>query len=624
MVRLIIICIVWFWCYQNYGMYHSLDGETKSQEEIKNFSVAIDIQSDGKIKVSETITFRVTNRYIKRGIYRQLPLYQENNFGLREEIRYENIQILHNYSPVLWTSHLSEDTFLLRIGDANRTIPPGEHVYTIIYEIKDQIRFFDSYDELYWNATGNSWNFPIEEVEVKIKLPRISPSLNTACYTGPIGSTEKKCSYSSKDEFIFFQADGLGIHEGLTVAVGFDKGLVKPTSFSLEEWVNTYAFIPISILLALLMAFYYWSTWYVLGKYYKTKHRVIPIYSAPEHISPSMARALFTGSTDHKTIVVALVNLAVHNIIRIVYTSFDLTLSRTHNVLDTDAFAEEKVLVSYLFTKGKNKVLNAIFDEDLFRANHEVKYEVETEMRKRKYFKSTFVFELVGGTLTTLFLMYAWTHFIDEPYRQNGVPYILGIYICSFLGSFVSVKSLSFKVFTGIQFFIAFELFTSLEMPVHIWMLGVTLIVLCIVVHRVYISKIKYVTKNGQKDLEIVHGLLMYLTRAETYRYENLTPPRRTLELFEELLPYAMALNVTNTWASFFSFDIIQSSSIRHMFSRSNSETGWSTSLENRISQSMTKSVPFSTSPSRWTGSSGSSGSGSSGGGSGGGGGGGW
>ena len=52
-----------------------------------------------------------------------------------------------------------------------------------------QIGRFTDFDELYWNATGNGWIFPIDEAEARIRLPRRSGSASAPVYTGPEGST---------------------------------------------------------------------------------------------------------------------------------------------------------------------------------------------------------------------------------------------------------------------------------------------------------------------------------------------------------------------------------------------------------------------------------------------------
>jgi hypothetical protein len=65
----------------------------------------------------------------------------------------------------------------------------GEHRYVIRYSTTRQIGRFNGYDELYWNATGNGWIFPIDVAEARIRLPETVKFGERASYTGPQGAT---------------------------------------------------------------------------------------------------------------------------------------------------------------------------------------------------------------------------------------------------------------------------------------------------------------------------------------------------------------------------------------------------------------------------------------------------
>jgi len=56
-------------------------------------------------------------------------------------------------------------------------------------------------------------------------------------------------------------------------------------------------------------------------------------------------------------------------------------------------------------------------------------------------------------------------------------------------------------------------------------------------------------TKAGREVMDQIEGLKDYLGVAEEERLEALNPPDKTPELFERFLPYAIALDVENTWA---------------------------------------------------------------------------
>ncbi len=60
----------------------------------------------------------------------------------------------------------------VRIGSADTDVDPGVHTYVIDYTTTGQLGFFDGYDELYWNVTGNGWVFPIDRATARVHLPR--------------------------------------------------------------------------------------------------------------------------------------------------------------------------------------------------------------------------------------------------------------------------------------------------------------------------------------------------------------------------------------------------------------------------------------------------------------------
>jgi len=146
--------------------------------------------------------------------------------------------------------------------------------------------------------------------------------------------------------------------------------------------------------------------------------------------------------------------------------------------------------------------------------------------------------------------------------------------------------------------------------------------------YGMYIYFIKAPTKLGAQTVSELQGFKMYLKTAEEHRLNILTPPERTPELFEKLLPYAIALNVENAWGKKFT----------KILERLNYEPDWyrgdkpfaSSRIPSSFSSSFTSSVrsarkdPARSSSSGGSWSSGSHGRGSSGGGGGGGGGRGW
>ena len=76
--------------------------------------------------------------------------------------------------------------------------------------------------------------------------------------------------------------------------------------------------------------------------------------------------------------------------------------------------------------------------------------------------------------------------------------------------------------------------------------------VLLLIVNAVFFPLMRCVTIPGRRLLDKIEGLRMYLTTAEQDRLNTLNPPERTPQLFEQFLPYALALDVEQEWAEQF------------------------------------------------------------------------
>ena len=97
--------------------------------------------------------------------------------------------------------------------------------------MKNQIRYFDSHDELYWNVTGNYWLFPIEAASARIALPDGASVTEAIAYTGKSGDVGRDYSYRQDGNVQVFETTRpMGRFEGMTVAVSMPKGTIAPPS----------------------------------------------------------------------------------------------------------------------------------------------------------------------------------------------------------------------------------------------------------------------------------------------------------------------------------------------------------------------------------------------------------
>ena len=160
----------------------------RAEERIARFVSDVDVQRNGDLLVTETIQIWAEGHQIKRGILRDFPTTYHRTDGSRVEVGFDVQSVTRDGSVEEFATEKMANGVRVRIGSAGRSVNPGLHDYVIRYRTTRQIGFFDSYDELYWNATGNGWTFPIDVAEARITLPDKVEFKQTAFYTGPQGA----------------------------------------------------------------------------------------------------------------------------------------------------------------------------------------------------------------------------------------------------------------------------------------------------------------------------------------------------------------------------------------------------------------------------------------------------
>ncbi|HST37497.1 MAG TPA: DUF2207 domain-containing protein, partial [Allosphingosinicella sp.] len=198
-------------------------------ERIISYLSDVIIARDGSFEVTETIRVNAEGNRIQRGIYRDFPTRYNNN-GRRVRVGFEVRGVERDGQAERWRTENVGNGVRIWIGDENVMLPRGQHSYVIRFHTTRQLGFFEGYDEIYWNVTGNGWLFPIDMAEARIHLPSARPFGQRSIYTGPAGSTDSYGEVVSErpGEIHFRTTRALGPEEGFTIAVAFPKGVVDP------------------------------------------------------------------------------------------------------------------------------------------------------------------------------------------------------------------------------------------------------------------------------------------------------------------------------------------------------------------------------------------------------------
>ena len=617
-----------------------------AREEIRNFRADIEVRTDASIEVTETITVNAEGRDIRRGIYRDIPLRTLDDWGLWEENGFDLIEVLHNGQPSPYSTEWQGRFFRILIGDADVFLPGGNHTYTIRYVTTRQLRFFEGYDELYWNVTGSFWSFPILAAEARITLPDGASAEQLAGYTGAFGDDGRDYAASGKgrSEVRFILTRSLGPQEGMTVAVGFTKGVVTPQAGG-DGKLGSNAGILLLILGWLGVPAYYLYAWNKVGRD-PPSPPVIPLFHPPEKLSPAaLSYAHFNGFRSGRKgislpFIAALLSLGVKRFLRIEEDS-----AGTVTLLRGEAAGEmqppalpagEDALFSGLLGYREEMILNKTNGPSLQSALSRFRSVISSEY-SGKYYSSN-IGRFVLGAILAVATFIVGLVLQDPP--DDGVFYMVAVVFTSLAGGGMWLAGRNahqaggfglggwiMKV-VGAVIFLLGVLIVAVPGELIIYRFSAALVIFGMAIMIMMTWLLGAPTQIGAKVLADIKGFKLYLETAETNRLNMRDAPEMSEELFERFLPYAAGLGVEKPWSEAWAAQLARIAPDReHEYQpRWYHGNSWSpgnigaaaASSVAAVSAAMAASMPEPKS------SSGSSGGGSSGGGGGGGDGGGW
>jgi uncharacterized membrane protein YgcG len=618
----------------------SAPAAARADEHILHYLSDVQIQKDGSIDVAETIDVRAENDRINHGIYRDFPTRYRGPHAAEVRIgfTFEGATLDGSSAPA--SVEPVGNGVRIKIGDPKAYVPVGEHEYVIRYRATREIGYFHGFDELYWNATGTGWIFPIDEAEARVRLPQATKFGQRAVYTGPQGSTAANAEVveESPGSILFRTTRALGPYEGLTVAVGFPKGVVAPPSFG-SRFLDKLADYgpPLVGLLSLigLCAFYYLA-WARAGRNPRAG-TVVPIFAPADDLTPAGMRYVTKMTADNRAFAAALVDMGVRGHVRLVEEDrgwlsgkeMRLERSRAESSLPQD----EESALDCLCRPG-DEIMMEQKNHEKFSAAKDALNEVLKARYEGKLFKRNYGWAAAG---LLLFAALFWLTCAAVALATYGaVAWQIGVVVGSLLVAallwLAFHESAGGKCLLTLVGLFAFAIASALGMPVLSaalnsgWWLP---LILPLLVTPLVISAFWWVaapTADGRRVLDHIAGFRQYLSITERERLDRMTPPADTPELFEKYLPYAIALAVENRWAKRFAGVLAAAAAQGRQgfgwYSGSsspwNNPSGFAESVGSSLSSTISSA---STAPGS---SSGSGGGGSSGGGGGGGGGGGW
>lgn len=483
-----------------------------ASERILNYKVEIDVDAEGGLEIVEHITVFAAGSQIRRGIYRDFPTRYRDRHGNNVVVDFEVVGVQRDGQPEPWFTERRYNGIRVNTGNDN-FLPrlPAEYRYTLRYRTNRQLGFFAERDELYFNAIGTGWDFPIEQARVEVRLPQPVPvaRMEAEGYTGPQGASGQnyRAELPGPGTARWYLTQPLAPREGMTIVLSFPKGLVpQPSGGQRLAWLlKDNRGILVALAGFILLLVYCIRRWRQVGRDPR-RGVIIARYEPPQDRSPAELRYLMRRSYDMRCFTGDVLTMAVDG---------QLCIERDSRMLRSDRWRLERT-----GDTGSSFPSAAALFSSLFPGSVRTLELVKTNATRLQAARS------------------AHTRVLDQRlhgshFKRNGGSALLAFGIALATAVLAGVVSGGAGVFAIVAICVA---------------MLITVIVFSILVQAP--------TEQGRKLMDEVEGLKLYLSVAERDELKRVEGPGEEpsldAERYQALLPYAVALDVEDAWTKKF------------------------------------------------------------------------
>lgn len=536
-----------------------------AEERIKSFVSDVTVNADASIDVTETIIVNSEGREINHGIYRDLPTIYTDRNGQRVIVGFDVLGVQRDGRDEPYALESLSNGVRIKIGDKDVWLANAPHRYVIRYRTTRQIGFFEKFDELYWNVTGNGWDVPIDLARVTITLPPGADILQHDEFTGGYRSTENNSRILSLSGNVFTAETTVALdpRQGFTVAVAWQKGLVAPPSDA-RKWAwwasDNAGFFTLAMGL-LAAALYFLLAWNKVGRD-PPRGTIIPLFAPPKGLGPSAVRFVTHYGADDKGFAAAIVGLAVKGRLKIADDDRSFTITKLKGGTEPLTPAESAL---YTALPSGSTELKQTNHAAIRAARSALDRALKNEFEGTAFLKNLGWFA-VGLAISVICLIIGALLLPGAEGLQGlfafgwmGVWWgvVLAVGWASFKGLFAARGVWARITSLGALLFLIPFAGAGIVAPAAIFLQGggspglyalVGTAILLGLLNVVFYHLLRAPTQSGRQLMDQIEGFRLYLSTAEEERLKVLHPPEKTPELFERYLPYALALDCENEW----------------------------------------------------------------------------
>ncbi len=542
----------------------------QAEERVLSFDVTAAMQNDGAMVVTERIRVIIEHKLIRQGITHAFPVKELYDGKKLRHYGFELLSVTLDEKKVNYYQNDLGYASGIAIGKEGVGAPLGEHTYEIRYKTTGHVRPMQDRDEIYYNVMSSNWEFPVDHVSFTLQLPGGDENtfIETVAYTG--GHGESGSDYIVEGKHTIRTTRALKPGEGLTVAMAWKKGLVTLPDESLANIMGANRTSALIGIFSIILLFFGASRYIIrLGP---KSVAVVPLFSPPDGMSPGYMASLKSMAYQGRMLHADLVWAAVNGLFRLDARDKKNILLRKSEYREEPkrmksggewARKQCEELAGEFFFGLRGEVNLRDKDGKELAADAFEHLEKKYSKQQKGFWKHNYI-PVVPGLILLVGLLCWVMKYIYSPMLDIGADYggpfgYLAIMSMVFFLIGLSIYGLrkAVRVYDGLRRLALLILLPLMLVGVlaTLWFLSsgdwffMFMLAAIMGMATWFVANPPGIlSKKGRERYAKVQGLEMYIRTAEKNRLAKLNAPEDTIEKFEELLPYAVALGCADAW----------------------------------------------------------------------------